>query len=236
MSPNTMISYEKDYGNPNCPERLSFEKRLTTLWEIGARISVELQNYNILNDKNYNILFKYSPAYFQLAVYNLYALAVIDLSALLDNTSKTGIKKFIHTSLQNKDKIFTKEFYKHNNFGIIKIKMPKPIDVLNECIALLNEKQPLISLIKKDRDKIFAHFDENFLLSNKLDISTTYEDLIEALNLINKIINKLGFSYDRTARSFFPINFDDIKQTKNILALYEKHTDAILSLEYPETI
>ena len=88
---------------------------------------------------------------------------------------------------------------------------------LQEARKLLIDNSDLIKVLKENRDKVFAHFDKEFLVTHKKQLSISIENLKKSLELAEKIVNMISCYYDRTFRSFSPLNISDIQQTIKIV-------------------
>lgn len=223
-----------DHGDPQCDERKRFEEYIKSLWEKGCRIATNIRNYELLVNEDANNLFKVSAGFFTAAIYNTFALATIWLAAFFSDSDSASIIKFLNYCEQNQKRIFTKEFYEE------KINVPNSkirIDMgdfparLKEARELLNDHVVLLQKLKENRDKIFAHFEKEFLVTHRIDMSISLADLKELLNLAKNIVNKIGVYYDRSIRDFEPLNISDIQQTISIVDSFIKNKKVIIKLK-----
>ena len=85
-----------------------------------------------------------------------------------------------------------------------------------------NDNAELISIIIKNRNNVFAHFNKDYLINHKKQLTVTIANLKKALDLAEKVLNNIWHYYDRTDRSFKPINESDINHTINVIDKYIK--------------
>ena len=222
-----------DNGDPNCEQRKWFENYINYFWKKGSHIETCIKNYDVLIDEKANNLFKYSNTFFMLSIYNLFAISAIELAAFLTEYNSASIDHFLNFCEQNQKFIFTKEFYVEKiNVPESKkiIKMGEFRSILEKSRQLLLDNATLIEKIKNDREKVFAHFDRDFIVTHKWEQSITIDDLKNALNIVKTIVNDVGKLYDNSIRDFSPISVSDIDNTIYILGLYDKNTRKIQEL------
>ena len=100
-------------------------------------------------------------------------------------------------------------------------------EILNETRQILSDNQEYIKLLKVDRNEVFAHFDEKFLVTKQKQVALTVKKLQKGLSLMEIIINKIGCYYDRSIRSFEPIAITDIDNIIYIINFYVNNKEQI---------
>ena len=156
--------YFEDKGDPNCEQRLRFEKYIKSFFEKGAQVATDITIYEILVDRKADKLFLFSNSFFMQSIYNAFAMATIQLAAFFSKKDSASIYKFLNYCEQNQKYIFTKEFFDNKKGVPTKIDLGDFSSHLKEARALLEKNEGLIKKIKRNRNIAFAHFDKKYLM------------------------------------------------------------------------
>ena len=212
-------------GDPQCEQKKRYEEYVNKFVDKGCLIATNIKTYEILITEKADNLFKVSPAFFNTTIYNSFSLSTILLAAFFSKGDDASIHGFLNYCEQNQKFIFTKDFYDE------KINVPNSkhmVDMgdfatrLKESQQMLIDNAELISIIIKNRNNVFAHFNKDYLINHKKQLTVTIENLKKALELAEKVLNNIWHYYDRTDRSFKPINESDINHTINVIDKYIK--------------
>lgn len=212
-------------GDPQCEQKKRYEEYVNKFVDKGCLIATNIKTYEILITEKADNLFKVSPAFFNTTIYNSFSLSTILLAAFFSKGDDASIHGFLNYCEQNQKFIFTKDFYDEN------INVPNSkhmVDMgdfatrLKESQQMLIDNAELISIIIKNRNNVFAHFNKDYLINHKKQLTVTIENLKKALDLAEKVLNNIWHYYDRTDRSFKPINESDISHTINVIDKYIK--------------
>ncbi len=207
-------------GDPQCEQKKRYEEYVKKFVEKGCLIATNIKTYEILISEKADNLFKASPNFFYTTIYNSFSLSTILLAAFFSKGDDASIHSFLNYCEQNQKFIFTKDFYEEkinvpNSKN--KVDMGKFETRLNESRQLLIDNAELISVIINNRNNVFAHFNKDYLINHKKQLTVTIENLKKALDLVERVLNKIWCYYDRTYRCFDPINIADIKQTISVI-------------------
>lgn len=154
--------------------------------------------------------------------------------AFYSKTDIRSLNNFFNYIKANHNKIFTGDFYEKVNWGDeieeTKVDFGKKsiIDEVKECEQMIEERKELIDKIGEFRHNYYAHFGnikkgkENFIYLKELE---------EALNLIERIIQKFQIRYDRVVKSFRLMNVSDVSNIGHILELYENNKEELIKLD-----
>ena len=212
-------------GDPQCEQKKRYEEYVNKFVEKGCLIATNIKTYEILITEKADNLFKVSPAFFYTTIYNSFSLSTILLAAFFSKGDDASIHGFLNYCEQNQKFIFTKDFYDE------KINVPNSkhtVDmgdfatILNEARQMLIDNAELISIIINNRNNVFAHFNKDYLINHKKQLTVTIENLKKALDLAERVLNKIWCYYDRSYKWFNPINESDINQTINAINKYIK--------------
>lgn len=212
-------------GDPQCEQKKRYEEYVNKFVDKGCLIATNIKTYEILITEKADNLFKVIPAFFNTTIYNSFSLSTILLAAFFSKGDDASIHGFLNYCEQNQKFIFTKDFYDEN------INVPNSkhmVDMgdfatrLKESQQMLIDNAELISIIIKNRNNVFAHFNKDYLINHKKQLTVTIENLKKALDLAEKVLNNIWHYYDRTDRSFKPINESDISHTINVIDKYIK--------------
>lgn len=212
-------------GDPQCEQKKRYEEYVNKFVDKGCLIATNIKTYEILITEKADNLFKVSPAFFNTTIYNSFSLSTILLAAFFSKGDDASIHGFFNYCEQNQKFIFTKDFYDE------KINVPNSkhmVDMgdfatrLKESRQMLIDNAELINIIIKNRNNVFAHFNKDYLINHKKQLTVTIENLKKALELAEKVLNNICHYYDRTDRSFKPINESDINHTINAIDKYIK--------------
>lgn len=212
-------------GDPQCEQKKRYEEYVNKFVEKGCLIATNIKTYEILITEKADNLFKVSPAFFNTTIYNSFSLSTILLAAFFSKGDDASIHGFLNYCAQNQKFIFTKDFYDE------KINVPNSkhmVDMgdfatrLKESQQMLIDNAELISIIIKNRNNVFAHFNKDYLINHKKQLTVTIENLKKALDLAEKVLNNIWCYYDRSYKWFNPINESDINHTINIIDKYIK--------------
>lgn len=214
---------EKDNGDPNCVQRKNFENYIHSYWAIGCQIATNIKCYEILTTKAADNLFKISSNFFSAFLYNTISTSVIQLSAFFSDFDSASVNKFLNFCEQNQKIIFTKETYWRRIGDDTQI-MPINKGVFSEKLKaarnMLEENSEIIKEIKTLRDKVFAHFDKNFLVTQKNQYELTIDTLKRCLAIYQNVVNKIYVFYDSKELCFESMNISDIEQLIGIVNFY----------------
>lgn len=211
--------------DPQCEQKKRYEEYVNKFVDKGCLIATNIKTYEILITEKADNLFKVSPAFFNTTIYNSFSLSTILLAAFFSKGDDASIHGFLNYCEQNQKFIFTKDFYDEN------INVPNSkhmVDMgdfatrLKESQQMLIDNAELISIIIKNRNNVFAHFNKDYLINHKKQLTVTIANLKKALDLAEKVLNNIWHYYDRTDRSFKPINESDINHTINVIDKYIK--------------
>lgn len=212
-------------GDPQCEQKKRYEEYVNKFVDKGYLIATNIKTYEILITEKAENLFKVSPAFFSTTIYNSFSLSTILLASFFSKGDDASIHGFFNYCEQNQKFIFTKDFYDE------KINVPNSkhmVDMgdfatrLKESRQMLIDNAELISIIINNRNNVFAHFNKDYLIIHKKQLTVTIENLKKALELAEKVLNNIWHYYDRTDRSFKPINESDINHTINVIDKYIK--------------
>lgn len=212
-------------GDPQCEQKKRYEEYVNKFVDKGYLIATNIKTYEILITEKAENLFKVSPAFFSTTIYNSFSLSTILLASFFSKGDDASIHGFFNYCEQNQKFIFTKDFYDE------KINVPNSkhmVDMgdfatrLKESRQMLIDNAELISIIINNRNNVFAHFNKDYLINHKKQLTVTIENLKKALELAEKVLNNIWHYYDRTDRSFKPINESDISHTINVIDKYIK--------------
>ena len=212
-------------GDPQCEQKKRYEEYVNKFVDKGCLIATNIKTYEILITEKADNLFKVSPAFFSTTIYNSFSLSTILLAAFFSKGDDASIHGFLNYCAQNQKFIFTKDFYDE------KINVPNSkhmVDMgdfatrLKESQQMLIDNAELINIIINNRNNVFAHFNKDYLINHKKQLTVTIENLKKALDLAEKVLNNIWHYYDRTDRSFKPINESDISHTINVIDKYIK--------------
>lgn len=212
-------------GDPQCEQKKRYEEYVNKFVDKGCLIATNIKTYEILITEKADNLFKVSPAFFNTTIYNSFSLSTILLAAFFSKGDDASIHGFLNYCEQNQKFIFTKDFYDE------KINVPNSkhmVDMgdfatrLKESQQMLIDNAELINIIINNRNNVFAHFNKDYLINHKKQLTVTIENLKKALDLAEKVLNNIWHYYDRTDRSFKPINEPDINHTINVIDKYIK--------------
>lgn len=152
-------------------------------------------------------------------------MSTILLAAFFSKGDDASIHGFLNYCAQNQKFIFTKDFYDEKinvPNSKIKVDMGDFATRLKESQQMLIDNAELISIIIKNRNNVFAHFNKDYLINHKKQLTVTIENLKKALDLAEKVLNNIWCHYDRSYKWFNPINESDINHTINIIDKYIK--------------
>lgn len=213
-------------GDPQCEQKKRYEEYVNKFVDKGCLIATNIKTYEILITEKADNLFKVSPAFFSTTIYNSFSLSTILLAAFFSKGDDASIHGFLNYCEQNQKFIFTKDFYDE------KINVPNSkhmVDMgdfatrLKESRQMLIDNAELINIIINNRNNVFAHFNKDYLINHKKQLTVvTIENLKKALDLAERVLNNIWHYYDRTPRSFKPINESDISHTINVIDKYIK--------------
>lgn len=212
-------------GDPQCEQKKRYEEYVNKFVDKGCLIATNIKTYEILITEKADNLFKVSPAFFNTTIYNSFSLSTILLAAFFSKGDDASIHGFLNYCEQNQKFIFTKDFYDE------KINVPNSkhmVDMgdfatrLKESRQMLIDNTELINIIINNRNNVFAHFNKDYLINHKKQLTVTIENLKKALDLAEKVLNNIWHYYDRTDRMFKPINESDINHTINVIDKYIK--------------
>lgn len=212
-------------GDPQCEQKKRYEEYVNKFVDKGRLIATNIKTYEILITEKADNLFKVSPAFFNTTIYNSFSLSTILLTAFFSKGDDASIHGFLNYCEQNQKFIFTKDFYDEN------INVPNSkhmVDMgdfatrLNKSRQMLIDNTELINIIINNRNNVFAHFNKDYLINHKKQLTVTIENLKKALDLAEKVLNNIWHYYDRTDRMFKPINESDINHTINVIDKYIK--------------
>lgn len=212
-------------GDPQCEQKKRYEEYVNKFVEKGCLIATNIKTYEILITEKAENLFKVSPAFFSTTIYNSFSLSTILLASFFSKGDDASIHGFFNYCEQNQKFIFTKDFYDE------KINVPNSkhmVDMgdfatrLKESQQMLIDNAELISIIINNRNNVFAHFNKDYLINHKKQLTVTIENLKKALELAEKVLNNIWHYYDRNDRKFNPINESDINHTINVIDKYIK--------------
>lgn len=223
-----------DKGDPKCLQREKFENYMNSFWERGNQIQTNISNYEALVDIKADNLFYASRNFFAMAMYNAFSMATIWLAAFFSHSNSASVFNFLNFCEQNQKSIFTKEFYQEKvNVANSKVKLEKGkfSEILKECRRLLDDNADLIEKLIFNRNKIFAHFEKEFLINHKIQLTITIEDLKYLIKLAEEIVNNILCYYDRTYRIFSPLDILDLQQTIDIVDGFVKNKQTIIQLK-----
>lgn len=164
--------------------------------------------YIHLNDlkKKYLKQLNYAPAFFSTISYSLVNTFIIELWKLYDHKSLTSIQNLINQSQKNKT-LFMKEHkngYLDEDTNECKDLNSIQIDIddeLRDCRKLLNKNAKRIDNLRNQRNKFFAHLDENYKNNTKKladDFPVTLKDIKILLQTANEICNKITVAFDES--------------------------------------
>lgn len=212
-------------GDPQCEQKKRYEEYVNKFVDKGCLIATNIKTYEILITEKADNLFKVSPNFFYTTIYNSFSLSTILLAAFFSKGDDASIHGFLNYCEQNQKFIFTKDFYDE------KINVPNSkhmVDMgdfatrLKESRQMLIDNAELINIIINNRNNVFAHFNKDYLINHKKQLTVTIENLKKALDLAEKVLNNIWHYYDRTDRMFKPINESDINHTINVIDKYIK--------------
>ena len=212
-------------GDPQCEQKKRYEEYVNKFVDKGCLIATNIKTYEILITEKADNLFKVSPAFFNTTIYNSFSLSTILLAAFFSKGDDASIHGFLNYCEQNQKFIFTKDFYDE------KINVPNSkhmVDMgdfatrLKESRQMLIDNTELINIIINNRNNVFAHFNKDYLINHKKQLTVTIENLKKALDLAEKVLNNIWYYYDRNDRKFNPINESDINHTINVIDKYIK--------------
>lgn len=212
-------------GDPQCEQKKRYEEYVNKFVDKGCLIATNIKTYEILITEKAENLFKVSPAFFSTTIYNSFSLSTILLASFFSKGDDASIHGFFNYCEQNQKFIFTKDFYDE------KINVPNSkhmVDMgdfatrLKESQQMLIDNAELISIIINNRNNVFAHFNKDYLINHKKQLTVTIENLKKALELAEKVLNNIWHYYDRNDRKFKPINESDINHTINVIDKYIK--------------
>lgn len=212
-------------GDPQCEQKKRYEEYVNKFVDKGCLIATNIKTYEILITEKADNLFKVSPAFFNTTIYNSFSLSTILLAAFFSKGDDASIHGFLNYCEQNQKFIFTKDFYDE------KINVPNSkhmVDMgafatrLKESRQMLIDNAELINIIINNRNNVFAHFNKDYLINHKKQLTVTIENLKKALDLAEIVLNNIWHYYDRNDRKFNPINESDIKHTINVIDKYIK--------------
>lgn len=168
------------------------------------------------------------PAFFQISRHSFIRITIIELAKLYDYGSDTGINKLICICDSNRN-LFLKKFHNEvqdaDTNEIVHsydIKINIGTDI-SECKSQLNTIDDKITILKKQRDKFYAHLDKEYQDSpEKLseDFFLSYDDIKKLINTSSNICNKLYLNLCRSSYGTQSSNWNDID---NIILLIEKY-------------
>lgn len=212
-------------GDPQCEQKKRYEEYVNKFVDKGCLIATNIKTYEILITEKADNLFKVSPAFFNTTIYNSFSLSTILLAAFFSKGDDASIHGFLNYCEQNQKFIFTKDFYDE------KINVPNSkhmVDMgdfatrLKESRQMLIDNAELINIIINNRNNVFAHFNKDYLINHKKQLTVTIENLKKALDLAEKVLNNIWCYYDRSYKWFKPINESDINHTINVIDKYLK--------------
>jgi hypothetical protein len=93
----------------------------------------------------------------------------------------------------------------------------KPTD-LKMLRVKLDEVSPIVSALKKQRDKILAHRDINAIVPEQI----TYEDIYKLMEIADYFLNYLTQKLNRATTSYMLIKPETISQTKLLVEVLRK--------------
>lgn len=212
-------------GDPQCEQKKRYEEYVNKFVDKGCLIATNIKTYEILITEKAENLFKVSPAFFNTTIYNSFSLSTILLAAFFSKGDDASIHGFLNYCAQHQKFIFTKDFYDEKinvPNSKIKVDMGDFATRLNDARQMLIDNAELISIIINNRNNVFAHFNKDYLINHKKQLTVTIENLKKALDLAERVLNKIWCYYDMTFRSFTPINESDINHTINVIDKYIK--------------
>ena len=212
-------------GDPQCEQKKRYEEYVNKFVDKGFLIATNIKTYEILITEKADNLFKVSPAFFSTTIYNSFSLSTILLASFFSKGDDASIHGFLNYCDQNQKFIFTKDFYDEKinvPNSKIKVDMGDFATRLNDARQMLIDNAELISIIINNRNNVFAHFNKDYLINHKKQLTVTIENLKKALDLAERVLNKIWCYYDRTPRSFKPINESDINHTIRVIDKYIK--------------
>lgn len=212
-------------GDPQCEQKKRYEEYVNKFVDKGYLIATNIKTYEILITEKAENLFKVSPAFFSTTIYNSFSLSTILLASFFSKGDDASIHGFLNYCAQHQKFIFTKDFYDEKinvPNSKIKVDMGDFATRLKESRQMLIDNAELISIIINNRNNVFAHFNKDYLINHKKQLTVTIENLKKALELAEKVLNNIWHYYDRTDRSFKPINESDINHTINVIDKYIK--------------
>ena len=212
-------------GDPQCEQKKRYEAYVNKFVEKGGLIATNIKTYEILITEKAENLFKVSPAFFSTTIYNSFSLSTILLASFFSKGDDASIHGFLNYCVQNQKFIFTKDFYDEKinvPNSKIKVDMGDFATRLNDARQMLIDNDELISIIINNRNNVFAHFNKDYLINHKKQLTVTIENLKKALDLAERVLNKIWCYYDRSYKWFNPINESDIDHTINAIDKYIK--------------
>ncbi|MEG9429512.1 MAG: hypothetical protein VZQ61_01085 [Christensenellaceae bacterium] len=198
--------------------------------------TINVLEYFSTNEKDIEILQKFSPNFYNIITYSLWAQAVIVCNSFFASDDDMKFYNFFKYVSENFEKIFTGDFYtyKHINgktieYEHIVFKKEEMVQAIRECKKLIKKEKEILKTIKDHRNLLYAHFSadgDKFFNNSVLEI----QDLKNVLFLINNIINKICVMYDRRIISLEPINATDIYQVLAMLKRYDMFHEEIANM------
>lgn len=173
------------------------------------------------------------PAFYQLSEKSFIHICIIELAKLYEYSDKSvsGIEKLINLCEANQN-LFLKKVHNEltdceNNEVVrsydIKIDIKKDI---TEARSKLKDLCPIISNLKGQRDKFYAHLDKAYQNNpNALvtDYPLNYGEIKKLIHTVTLICNTFYQDLCRTAHACQTSNWDDIKNVFMIIKEYKKN-------------
>lgn len=210
----------KDIKNSNFLSKDDFSNLLKQFFSRITYVTDCFDIYKHLKDlkKNYLNQLNYAPAFFSIISISLVNTFIIELYKLYDHKSLTSIQNLINQSQEYKS-FFMKEHkigYLDEDTNECKDLSSIQIDIDNElrnCRKLLKNNAKRIDNLRNQRNKFFAHLDENYKNNTKKlvdDFPVTFKDIEILLQTANEICNKITYAFDESSHSTKSSNVFDI--------------------------
>lgn len=240
MGLKTIKMLFEEYGDAQCKSKIEFEQYIQRYTDLGVNIYTTILTLEKLasDEKLYDNLFRLSPAFFNSVFYNFWAMAVIHLNAFFSKGDSCSLYKFIEFLDSNHESIFTKKFYDEiiggedvgKRYEISMKSYKTSREIFN---SYLKQNSELLKKMRVARNKIFAHFDRDYLICQQCVLtSLSLDELKQAINLIQSLVNIYAVLYDRCERSFESINATDIYQTAFGIELYLENKHELINKKY----
>ncbi|MBQ6921866.1 MAG: hypothetical protein IJQ66_02135, partial [Clostridia bacterium] len=163
------LSYENKDTTPINAEKEQYLKFYNKYVNAGMFLatSISVLEYYEAHKTDIEIIQKFSPNFFNITTYSLWAQSVIICSAFFNNKDDMCFYEFFKYISENFEQIFTGDFY---TYKLIKgkkveyehyiVKQQDLVKAIRECKNLIKQNKQILSKIKDYRNVLYAHFSE----------------------------------------------------------------------------